>query len=210
MARTKKTKARRFKGKEPSKRNKDTKECSGRLLSFCGTCMDKKTKAEMPMMSNNSSGSYCSHSYCKVCISNHVAAKISQNILKVNCPELGCYSFLEPQNCGSFIPQQVLDGWEAALCETIIGSEKIYCPYKDFSATLVDDGTEVVTSAECPHCYRLFCARCQGQWHAGSECESSEGSHDNMDKQFIDLAQREHWQKYTNRGFFAQKIDGCA
>ncbi|PON78293.1 E3 ubiquitin ligase RBR family [Trema orientale] len=194
-------------GKEkelPENRNKKAEDsCSGRLLSFCGICMDKKTNTEM-YRSNN-----CSHSYCQVCISNHVAAKISQNIMKVKCPDLVCNSFLEPQNCRSYIPQQVLDRWEAALCESVLGSKKIYCPFKDCSAPLVDDlGKVVATSAECPHCHRLFCARCRVPWHAGSECKSEDSAHQ-MDKKFMDLAKREKWQKCPNCAFYVQRTTGC-
>jgi len=33
-----------------------------------------------------------------------------------------------------------------------------YCPFKNCSVLLVNDGDDVVTSAECPSCHRLFCA----------------------------------------------------
>nr|GEV97123.1 zinc finger, C6HC-type [Tanacetum cinerariifolium] len=72
----------------------------------------------------------------------------------------------------SLVPKEVLDRWDNALCESLIkGSEKFYCPFKDCSALLVDDGGEAVTSSECPHCNRLFCARCKVSWHAGMDCE---------------------------------------
>ena len=190
------------KGRESTKRYEEIKKCrSERSLSLCEICMDKKTKAEI-FMSNN-----CSHFYCHVCISNHVAAKVSQNILKVKCPDLGCNSFLEPQNCGSFIPRTVLDRWEAALCESVIRSKTIYCPFKDCSAPLVDDAKEVVTSAECPHCHRLFCAQCCVPWHAGSKCKSKNS--DNMDKKFMELAKTEKWQKCPKCRFYVQRTKGC-
>ncbi|PON78295.1 E3 ubiquitin ligase RBR family [Trema orientale] len=175
------------------------------LIVFCDICMDMKTETEMFWSSD------CSHSYCLVCIGSHVAAKIGQNIINVKCPDLGCKSFLDPQNCAVFIPRQVLDRWEAALCESVLGSNKIYCPFKDCSALLVDDGNGVLTSAECPHCHGLFCARCKVPWHAGSKCKSYKtGTQDETaDNNFIALAKREKWQKCPACGFYVQKIQGC-
>ncbi|CAL5195182.1 unnamed protein product [Lathyrus oleraceus] len=46
-----------------------------------------------------------------------------------------------------------------------------YCPFKDCSALLVNDGKQDVTSAECPECHRLFCAQCKVPWHGGIDCD---------------------------------------
>ena len=169
-------------------------------LAFCGICMDKKAKAEMFKSS-------CSHSFCLDCIGNHVAAKIRDNVIKVKCPDLACNVVLEPQNCKSFVLSKVIDRWEAALCESSLESKKIYCPFKDCSALLIDDGQQNVTSAECPHCHRLFCAQCQVPWHSGLECKSVKGKI--MDKKFIDLATKEKWQKCPSCKFYVQRTQGC-
>ncbi|GJS10840.1 zinc finger, C6HC-type containing protein [Tanacetum coccineum] len=42
-------------------------------------------------------------------------------------------------------------------------------PFKDCSALLVDDGGEAVTSSECPHCNRLFCAQCKEKSHTDEQ-----------------------------------------
>lgn len=185
---------------EHSAKQRRQREEGPQRLSVCGICIDRKTKAEM-FKSNK-----CSHSYCIACVSQHVAAKISENILKVKCPDLACNAVLEPQDCRAVVSQQVVDRWEAALCEYALGSEKIYCPFKDCSAPLVDDGMQVVTTAECPHCHRLFCALCMVPWHAGYDCKN-EG--DKMDMKFMKLAEKEMWQKCPNCKFYVQRTHGC-
>ncbi|EXB38263.1 Uncharacterized RING finger protein [Morus notabilis] len=184
---------------QSAKRKSESGKGSERL-SPCGICMDKKTKAEMFKIKN------CSHSYCLVCIGKHVGSKISENVIKVKCPDLACNGLLEPQDCRSAVPQKVLDRWEAALCESVLGSKKIYCPFKDCSAPLAADGHLTVTSAECPHCHRLFCAQCKVPWHAGSGCKSQV---EKMEKKFIDLAKAEKWQKCPNCTFYVQRTHGC-
>ncbi|XP_057432494.1 uncharacterized protein LOC130725266 [Lotus japonicus] len=117
-------------------------------------------------------GSKCKHSFCSDCISNHVAAQIQQNNLKVNCPEFNCGEELKQKNLQPILPKEVFDRWESVRCKSLISvGTKTYCPYKNFSVLTVDDGGEVLTSAECPSCHRLFCAQCLVPWHAGMNCE---------------------------------------
>ncbi|PWA80519.1 Zinc finger, C6HC-type [Artemisia annua] len=92
----------------------------------------------------------------------YIAVKIKENIADVRCPDPSCKGLIRPEVCRFIVPREVLIRWENALCESmILGSQKFYCPFKDCSALLVDDGGQSVTSSECPHCNRLFCAQCQ-------------------------------------------------
>ncbi|WVZ24322.1 hypothetical protein V8G54_002866 [Vigna mungo] len=142
------------------------KEIDETSLAHCGICMDAKPGKEM---FNNQN---CSHLYCDYCIGRHVSAKIQENISMVKCPEPKCKAVIEPNNCRSIIPKEVFDRWENALCENVVlGSQKFYCPFKDCSAMMICEAGEVVTSSECPHCNRLFCAQCKVSWHAGKDCE---------------------------------------
>ncbi|WJX59994.1 hypothetical protein P8452_45250 [Trifolium repens] len=61
---------------------------------------------------------------------------------------------------------------EEDLQASIIGCQKTtYCPFKNCSFLLVNDGDVGVTSAECPACHRLFCAQCKVPWHGGINCQ---------------------------------------
>ncbi|KAM2993603.1 hypothetical protein FF2_045681 [Malus domestica] len=140
------------------------KETGQSSEGFCGICLDVKSTGEM----FRSSG--CSHTFCCDCIGRYVGTKIQENISVVKCPDVKCKGELEPQSCKSIIPKEVFDRWQNALCESMfLGSQKVYCPFKDCSAMLVDDGEEVVTVTWCPHCWRMFCAQCKVAWHAGIE-----------------------------------------
>lgn len=135
-------------------------------MGVCLICMDVKPVEEM-FISNP-----WSHSSCNDCIGKYVEAKIQENIAMVKCPDVNCNAALEPQFCRSIVPGQVFDRRENALCELLVlGSQTFYCPFKDCSAMLVDDGgSEVVMRSECPNCHRLFCAQCRVAWHAGVSC----------------------------------------
>ncbi|CAN1320872.1 E3 ubiquitin-protein ligase RSL1 [Linum perenne] len=156
----------------------------------------------------------CSHAYCKQCMAKYVASKLQNNLSGINCPVSGCYGVLEPEHCRSILPLEVFDRWGDALCEALIlGSQKFYCPFKDCSAMLVNDGIEVVTEAECPYCFRLFCARCRVAWHSEIDCErfQSLGKDERgyEDIQLMNLAGRKMWKRCPNCRIFVEKTEGC-
>ncbi|WVZ24319.1 hypothetical protein V8G54_002863 [Vigna mungo] len=111
---------------------------------------------------------------------------------------------IEPENCRSIIPKEVFDRWEDALCENVVlESQKFYCPFKDCSAMMIYDEGEVVTSSECPHCHRLFCAQCKVSWHAGIDCEKFQMSKaENGESLVIELAKTKNVAKN-----FAMSVD---
>ncbi|GJU11204.1 zinc finger, C6HC-type containing protein, partial [Tanacetum coccineum] len=161
---------------------------------FCDICMDTKPDSEMFRNTN-----VCGHMYCFDCIRGHVAAKIQENITKVRCPDPNCKGVIGPEACRLIAPREVLDRWENALCESLIlGSEKFYCPFKDCSALLVDDGGQTVTSSECPNCNRLFCAQCKVTWHSGVCCSEfqslKKGERDSTDILLMNLAKKKKWK----------------
>ncbi|KVI07707.1 Zinc finger, C6HC-type [Cynara cardunculus var. scolymus] len=166
---------------------------------LCEICMDTKLTSEMFRNTN-----VCTHSYCFDCIRGHVAAKIKENITQVKCPHLQCKGLIGPEICRSIVPKEVLERWENSLCESmILASEKItYCPFKDCSAMLVDDGAETVTSSVCPNCNRLFCASCNVVWHSGFDCNEfrglKKGEKDPEDLKLMDLAKRKKWKRCPN------------
>ncbi|KAJ7963351.1 RBR-type E3 ubiquitin transferase [Quillaja saponaria] len=176
---------------------------------LCTICMDRKTGRHMLSINE------CNHFFCTDCISKHVAAKVQKNNLKVYCPGINCNVELKPEYFSSIVPQEVLVRWETALCESSIpGSEKFYCPFKDCSALLVDDGGTVVTCSECPYCNRLFCAQCKVPWHAESTCEMFKrmkrirGGYD-MDQMAINLASMENWRRCPSCKFYVERSSGC-
>nr|GEW71611.1 zinc finger, C6HC-type [Tanacetum cinerariifolium] len=82
------------------------------------------------------------------------------------------------------------------------GAEKFYCPFKDCSALLVDDVGETVTSSECPHCNRLFCAQCKVTWHSGMSCSKYQSlgkdERDPSDIMLMNLAKNKNWKRCPN------------
>ncbi|RYR24360.1 hypothetical protein Ahy_B02g057858 isoform A [Arachis hypogaea] len=68
-----------------------------------------------------------------------------------------------------------------------------------------DDGNEVVTCPECPHCHRLFCAQCKVAWHGGMKCGQfmslNENEREKEDLMVMNLAEA---QRITRRQQEAQ------
>lgn len=54
----------------------------------------------------------------------YMAAKLEENITAIRCPVVDCRSLLEPEY--TILPQDVFDGWGAALCEAMIPGLKIF------------------------------------------------------------------------------------
>ncbi|GJZ56646.1 zinc finger, C6HC-type containing protein, partial [Tanacetum coccineum] len=176
---------------------------------ICDICMDTKTESEMFRNTK-----VCGHMYCLGCIRGHVAAKIQENITKVRCPDPNCKGVIGPEACRLIVPREVLERWEYALCESLIlGSEKFYCPFKDCSALLVNDGGGAVTSSECPHCNRLFCAQCKVTWHSGICCSEYQSlrkdERDPSDLMLMDLAKNNKWKRCPNCNFYVERTTGC-
>ncbi|CAN0923986.1 E3 ubiquitin-protein ligase RSL1 [Linum grandiflorum] len=156
----------------------------------------------------------CSHAYCKQCMSKYVGSKLQENVSIINCPVSGCGGVLEPEHCRSILPSEVFDRWGNSLCEALIlGAQKFYCPFKDCSAMLVDDGSEVVTQAECPHCCRLFCARCKVPWHSDIDCDKFQKLHkDEREKEDImlmNLAGKKSWKRCPSCRMYVERKSGC-
>uniref|UniRef100_A0A5B6ZBQ4 RBR-type E3 ubiquitin transferase n=1 Tax=Davidia involucrata TaxID=16924 RepID=A0A5B6ZBQ4_DAVIN len=177
--------------------------------SFCEICAEQRESEEMFR-----NGSCNHHSYCNDCIGKHVATKIQENIKIVTCPSLNCKGVLELDTCRAMIPKEVLARWDEALCESLIlASQKIYCPFRDCSAMLVNDGVEVIRESECPICRRLFCAQCDVPWHSGVECEEfqilNEDEKGREDLMVRELARDKHWMRCPNCKFIVEKSEGC-
>ncbi|KAF3638885.1 hypothetical protein FXO38_22983 [Capsicum annuum] len=160
----------------------------------------------------------CNHSYCKNCIVKYISSKLQENISRISCPVTGCNGELEPQNCGSILPNDVFVRWGDALCESmILVSERFYCPFKDCSALLIDEcagENKVIDQSECPECRRLFCAKCKVPWHSGFVCEEFDKF--NNDERVIEglqlmqLVKNQEWQRCPSCRMYVGRSEGCA
>ncbi|KAJ4837572.1 hypothetical protein Tsubulata_014328 [Turnera subulata] len=179
-------------------------------LSFCEICVERKENDEMFKTEG------CLHSFCKECISKHVGTKVQECARVVTCPGLDCRAVLELDACRAVLSKWVIDIWEEALCEEVIGaSHKFYCPFKDCSALLVNDndGEEVIRESECPFCHRLFCAQCYVPWHSGVGCEEfmmlNEDERGREDLMVRELAKDKKWSRCPQCKFFVERTEGC-
>ncbi|XP_021761771.1 probable E3 ubiquitin-protein ligase RNF217, partial [Chenopodium quinoa] len=189
--------------------NRERGESSETKLVFCGICMDYKPKTEIFNGLN-----ICNHKFCTDCIIKYVASKIRENHEMVNCPDPKCNQAIEPENCSAILPKEVFVRWENVLFEVMIpGGQKFYCPYKNCSVLMVDDGGVEVRESECPSCRRLFCARCQVPWHDGLSCEEflelGKDEREREDIMVMKLAKDKSWKRCPNCKIFVERSDGC-
>ncbi|KAK4753256.1 hypothetical protein SAY87_022054 [Trapa incisa] len=176
---------------------------------FCGICAEKRQMSEMMRVSKT-----CPHSFCSNCISSHVSITIAGNQATVPCLELHCEHSVEFQSCVGILPRDVLDAWGRKLCEALIPiAHKLYCPFRDCSAMLVNDCEKLVEECECPHCNRLFCVQCRVPWHSGVSCqefqELNEDERDSEDIMLWKLAQNNKWARCPNCRFYVERTEGC-
>lgn len=178
--------------------------------AYCAICMEAKFPFECFSMKG------CDHMYCTSCVSQYVAAKVEDNLTSIDCPDPECRDgFLEPEMCRLILPPDVFDRWGNALCEMTLSSIKFYCPYKDCSALLIDEGGDdgmAITDSECPHCFRLFCVQCKVPWHTGFTCkEYGELGPERAteDLMLIQIAKTQKWQRCPKCYYFVERIAGC-
>ncbi|CAL9760101.1 unnamed protein product [Musa acuminata subsp. burmannicoides] len=178
----------------------------------CSICMETKR------LNESFSVSSCSHIFCTSCISQYVAAKVEENVTVISCPDPRCKNgILEPDMCKLILPEGVFHRWGIGLCESALGTQKFYCPFKECSALLVYDGADtdkqLITNSECPHCHRMFCAQCKVPWHAGICCKGfQELGKDERTREDIlmrKLATDSKWQRCPQCRIYVEKIDGC-
>ncbi|KAM7256386.1 hypothetical protein ACFE04_012127 [Oxalis oulophora] len=135
------------------------------MLFTCQLC----DKAKSVTQTFNIKG--CFHSYCTVCVSDYVAAKLEENVTDIRCPGTECVGLLDPEHCRHIMSLKLFNRWGSALCDGVFfGFNKVYCPFKDCAAMIIDEGGNVIKESECPYCRRLFCAQCKVPWHAGVQC----------------------------------------
>ncbi|XP_021276952.1 E3 ubiquitin-protein ligase RNF144A-like [Herrania umbratica] len=175
---------------------------------ICEICIEPRQANE----SFNIKG--CSHAYCKDCMIKYVASKVQNKITAITCPVANCEGLLEPEYCRNILPREVFDRWGDALCEaTILGSERFYCPFKECSTLLIDDGGQAVRESQCPNCRRLFCAQCKVPWHAGVECGEFQRLHTDErqreDILLMKLAKDKKWARCPTCRFVVERTEGC-
>ncbi|KAI3833519.1 hypothetical protein MKW98_024518 [Papaver atlanticum] len=174
----------------------------------CEICVETR------MMSEAFQVKGCRHSFCSECMVRYVASKIQENVTSIGCPEMNCQGVLEPEFCQSILPPEVFDRWGKALCEALIlGVQKFYCPFKDCSALLLDEGVGGILQAECPHCRRLFCAQCKVPWHAGIICADFQklnvDERGREDIMLMEAAKKNKWQRCPKCKFYVERSSGC-
>lgn len=178
----------------------------------CSICMETK------QLNESFSVSSCSHIFCTSCISRYISAKVEENVTVISCPDPRCKDgILEPDMCKLILPEGVFHRWGIGLCESALGTQKFYCPFKECSALLVYDAADrdkqLITNSECPHCHRMFCAQCKVPWHAGICCKGfQELGKDERTREDIlmrKLATDSKWQRCPQCRIYVEKIDGC-
>ncbi|XP_078156654.1 E3 ubiquitin-protein ligase RSL1-like [Carex rostrata] len=197
---------------QPAKREK--KNIGSSLSSsesqlFCKICMENVPVDEVYQTSNA-----CSHVFCRSCLSRYLGTKIRENISLVKCPDENCKVVLEPGMCQELLPREVFERWGNALCESmLLGAQKLYCPFKDCSALIIDDGEETVTRSECPSCRRLFCAACKVAWHSGLSCQEfgklGKNESGKEDLLMMQVAKEKKWRRCPHCKYFVEKREGC-
>ncbi|XP_021294411.1 probable E3 ubiquitin-protein ligase RNF144A-B [Herrania umbratica] len=179
-------------------------------LSYCEICVERKERRQMFPVSG------CSHSFCSDCISMHVKTRLKENITIIMCPGENCGVILELPACGPLLPREVVNLWEDLLCEELLCATggRLYCPFKDCSALLLNDNQEeVIADCECPFCHRLFCAQCHVPWHPGIDCEEyqklAEDERGREDLMVRKLVKENKWRRCPSCHIIVERTEGC-
>ncbi|MED6174015.1 hypothetical protein PIB30_064965 [Stylosanthes scabra] len=175
----------------------------------CKICTETKAKKERFTIAG------CNHSLCIDCTVNYISSKVYRMIkIKIHCP-FCMDSFLNVDDCRKILPKEVFDLWGKKLCEAEIPeSHKFYCPFKDCSALMIDDGEgrKLRRKFKCPHCDRMFCSQCRVAWHHGIRCKEfqdrvrkNKRNKDDEDDMLMKMAKKKKWQRCPNCKFYVEK-----
>ncbi|KAK5824932.1 hypothetical protein PVK06_019721 [Gossypium arboreum] len=153
----------------------------------------------------------CSHFYCIECTVKYIKSKLDDNVSRIQCPVTDYEGVLDPDFYREILPRDLFNRWGKALCEyALLGSEKLYFPYKDCSALLVNDGEKRIKRFPCPLCKRVFCVQCKVAWHSGADCIKFQKLKNlGSDAMLVDLAKRKKWRQCPNCSIFVEKSAGC-
>ncbi|XP_011074305.1 E3 ubiquitin-protein ligase arih1-like isoform X4 [Sesamum indicum] len=176
--------------------------------SFCEICLENKESWQM--FTNDK----CPHSFCYDCTTSHIVTKIQDKLKEISCPAINCKAALNFDACRLMIPEDTLVQWDELLCMSLIPeSQKLYCPFRDCLALLVNDSGEVIRKIKCLICKRSFCAECAVPWHSEFTCKefqklyAKRGGKD--DKIVKLLAKKKNWQKCPKCNVYVEKTEGC-
>nr|XP_004238043.1 probable E3 ubiquitin-protein ligase RNF217 [Solanum lycopersicum] len=184
------------------------KEGEDQLNNFCEICLDDKEGWEM--FKNDT----CSHSFCYECTGKHIMARISEKAKVIGCPAVSCGAAFDVNACRFLIPEDARIQWDESVCQSmILDSQKLYCPFRDCSALLINDSGATIERNRCPLCKRSFCAVCRVPWHSEFTCKEFQklnakkgGKGEEMVKI---LAKKKNWQKCPNCKVYVEKTEGC-
>ncbi|CAO2841633.1 unnamed protein product [Amaranthus hypochondriacus] len=179
------------------------------LCFVCEICTDSKLQEESFWIKG------CTHWYCTDCVRTYIVTKLLEGVSEISCLFPGCLGTLDPEHCKEILPFEIYVRWGNLMCvAAIVDAQKFYCPFKDCSCLLIDDGNEMVTRSECPSCNRLFCAQCKVVWHEGIGCVEYQGLGDGErqkeDIMLMNLAKGKGWRRCPKCKFFVEKISGCS
>ncbi|KAJ4958990.1 hypothetical protein NE237_026101 [Protea cynaroides] len=197
-----------MKSKQKKKNKQDPDDSPTAKKFLCKICFEPRWDFESFFING------CNHVFCCDCISSYVTSKLEEKIAIIKCPELSCEKMLELESCRFILASEVFEKWDLAICESLISeSQKFYCPFRDCSALMVNDGLETVMESECPVCRRLFCAQCKVPWHSGITCmkfmklkQYERGKEDLM---VMELAKQRKWQRCPKCRFYVERSQGC-
>ncbi|KAL1534249.1 RBR-type E3 ubiquitin transferase [Salvia divinorum] len=175
---------------------------------FCGICLEDK---ESWLMFANDT---CQHSFCYECTASHVVAKIQDKVREIACPAPSCNAVLDSIACRQMIPDEAIVQWDEALCMSLIPeSQKLYCPFQDCSALLLNDLGGVIENIRCLECKRWFCGQCRVPWHTDFTCKEFKKLYakkgEKVDKIVKELAKKKRWQKCPKCKMYVEKSEGC-
>ncbi|XVF35204.1 hypothetical protein REPUB_Repub18cG0125300 [Reevesia pubescens] len=152
----------------------------------------------------------CPHFYCIECITKYIESKLDDNVTQIPCPVTNCQGLLEPDFCRDIHPRDLFNMWGKALCEFAFLGSEFYCPSKDCSALLINDGENVIKNLPCPFCKRVFCVQCKVAWHSGVDCAKFQKLKVlGTDAMLVDLAKRKKWRQCPKCNYYMEKSDGC-
>lgn len=123
----------------------------------------------------------CGHFGCRPCLGQMARLHTAEaDVGALRCPTLDCRQAFSPDELRDLLDgdEEALARWEEVSLRQCLDrmQDVVYCPRCDEDGTgrrvpCIEDEDHM---ARCSECFYVFCGRCRGVYHPGSECPTAD------------------------------------
>ena len=143
------------------------------ILETCVLCCHDYPSEEFERLT------FCSHSYCRICLKSYLKLEITEGRITLNCPQSDCPERIHPCDISRILEKQpdLISKYEQFMVRRVLQSitDTRWCPAPDCGFAAIASGYASCPEIQClrPGCNTSFCYHCKATWHPNKTCEDA-------------------------------------